>query len=220
MDKDKSIIKFREHNNELLPKWYKWELHLIFNIVTFAIFLTFGFVKIDFNSQFVALKILISMLVWGVIEYAIHRFVLHGKFLNSLPFYKDHSVYHHGYFTHKNMLMNDMHDINRVLLRPLDVFSVLCLNLFICALVSLIIGVELATYFYVSGVLYLFLYEVFHFMTHYYQGKNSFWLSIKSHHTYHHEKEYMKEVNFSVVFPFMDKIFRTNNKLKNELRKL
>lgn len=220
MDKDKAIIKFREHNNELLPKWYKWELHLLFNVTTFIVFLALGFVRIDFSSSFVMLKLIISFLIWGIVEYTIHRFVLHGKYLNSLPFYKDHSVYHHGYFTDKNMLKGSMHDINRVLLRPMDVFAVLCLNLFLCALLSIVIGIENSTYFYFSGVVYLIVYEVFHYRSHSYKGNNNFWIGIKNHHTDHHIKAEMKEVNFAVVFPFMDKIFNTEKNNKNALRKL
>jgi hypothetical protein len=220
LNSNKEIDKFRAHNNELLPKWYKWELHLLFNLVTFALFLSFGFVRIDLNSQVIALKLILSFLLWGIIEYAIHRFVLHGKFLNSLPFYKDHSVYHHGYFTHQDMHMSTMHDLNRVLLRPIDIFAVLGLNLFISALLSFVVGMEWATYIYLSGVVYLFVYELFHFMTHYYKGNGDFWLGIQRHHQSHHEKKLMKEINFSVVFPFMDRIFGTVNKNKNELRKL
>jgi sterol desaturase/sphingolipid hydroxylase (fatty acid hydroxylase superfamily) len=102
-----------------------------------------------------------------------------------------------------------MHDLNRILLRPMDVFAVLCVNLFICALLAIVIGEELATYFYVSGILYLICYEVFHGLTHLYKGNNEFLVSIQDHHRIHHNKTLMGKFNFAVVFPFLDRIFNT-----------
>jgi len=209
-----SITKFREHNNSLLPSWYKWQLHLLFNLCAFLFFLTLGFVRIDYFNLLLPLKILIGLLCWSVLEYAIHRFVLHGSLFSSLPFQKEHSVYHHGYFTDKFMLMKNMNDLNRVFLRPIDIFSILCLNLLFCALMALVIGEQWATYFYISGILYLFLYEAMHMMTHFYDGKNGLLNSIQHHHNLHHRKSLMGKYNFAVVFPFLDKIFKSYQEQK------
>ena len=112
------------------------------------------------------------------------------------------------------MNMTSNHDLNRTLLRPIDIFSVLCLNLFLCTLQSFLIGELAATYFYLGGVFYLALYEIMHGLTHYYQGKNSFLLGIKNHHAIHHQKDIMNDVNFAVVFPFLDNVFKTHKEAK------
>lgn len=209
---DKQVQKFREHNNSLLPRWYKWELHLLLNVSLFALFLGFGLVQIDFTAFLTPLYLISSMILWGIIEYAIHRFILHGDVFNFLHFKKEHTVYHHTYFDEKEMHMDSMHDLNRTLLRPLDIFSVLCLNFFICTLLSGLIGKSLATYFYLGGVFYLALYELLHGMTHYYKGKNAVLSLIKKHHQAHHQKDIMNDVNFAVVFPFIDTIFKTTER--------
>lgn len=211
---DKQVQKFREHNNSLLPRWYKWEMHLLLNLVLFVFFLGFGLVKIDFTAFFTPLWIILSIIGWGIIEYSIHRFILHGNVFNFLYFKKEHTVYHHTYFDEKEMDMSSMHDLNRTLLRPIDIFSVLCLNFFLCMMLSLVTGKLVATYFYLGGVLYLVLYELLHFVTHYYKGNSSFLNSIKKHHRVHHQKATMNDVNFAVVFPFIDTLFKTSKEAK------
>lgn len=208
---DKQVQKFREHNNSLLPKWYKWELHLLLNLMLFIVFFTFGSRQIAWQNIITPAFLIISILFWGIIEYAIHRFILHGSIFSSLHFKKEHTVFHHTYFDEKNMVMNTPHDLNRTLLRPIDVFSVLALNILISGLVSLVIGEKYAAYVYLGGVIYLFLYELMHALTHYYQGENNFLKRIKEHHKTHHMKESMNETNFAVVFPFLDKLFQTSS---------
>lgn len=209
---DKQVQKFREHNNSLLPKWYKWELHFLMNLVLFLFFFAIGVKKIDWYSILTPLYLLAAIFIWGIIEYAIHRFVLHGNVFSFLHFKKEHTVYHHTFFDEKNMNMQSAHDLNRTLLRPIDIFSVLALNFCLSMLLSGVLGVKGAAYIYLGGIIYLFLYECLHALTHYYRGKNTFLNGIKEHHRKHHIKETMNQYNFAVVFPFIDQVFMTFDK--------
>ena len=208
---DKHIQKFREHNDSLLPTWYRWQLHILLNFVLFLFFLYLGIKKVDLLSLYTPLFLALSILAWGVIEYALHRFILHGNVFNFLHFKKEHTVYHHTFFEDHEMNMQSAHDLNRTLLRPLDIFSVLALNWALSIFIAAIVSEGFANYFYLGGVFYLFLYEVMHAMTHTYEGKNKFLLNIKEHHRKHHMKKEMNDINFAVVFPFLDNLFATNN---------
>jgi sterol desaturase/sphingolipid hydroxylase (fatty acid hydroxylase superfamily) len=152
--------------------------------------------------------------VWAIVEYSLHRFVLHGLVFSFLKFKVEHSVFHHGYFNDQNMSVVTPVDTNRVLLFPLDLISVLLINFMLSYLLSIFFGQETALLFCVAGVFYSIAYECLHAICHSNLAEKFPVLeSIAQHHRVHHDPLRMSTVNFAVVLPVIDKWFGTSSKL-------
>lgn len=202
------IQSFRDHNNDRLPFWYDWKLHVLCNLsfILFAALLALLFIQ-----KFSIIIFLGSLVAWGIIEYAIHRFVLHGK-KDDLKLKIEHSGYHHNYFTKNEMNAKKLIDLNRVFLMPLDLFTVIFLALVLSAFL-LPMSESICATFFLAGIIHITAYEVIHGLCHFEFSKNYPKLdSLIHHHVDHHELEKMSATNFSVVYPFIDTWFGTRYK--------
>lgn len=210
--KDMEITKFRELNNEKLPFWYHGYLHVALNGMLLTSLLFLSYQKLPSITLFSAGKILLFLFAWSVIEYLIHRFILHGKTFSRQHFQQQHSVFHHGYFTVKNMNWKELVDINRVLLMPVDIISVLLLNLAAAYGVGIIAGEENGVYFFFTGILYLIIYEITHGLCHTdFADKLPLIGNLVRHHQVHHTTMHKETRNFSVTSPWIDRLFRSKH---------
>lgn len=199
------VYRIRRLNNESLPSWYAWKLHLFVNAFLLSFSLVYSLTQVQsFNLLF----FISSFVVWAVIEYFIHRFVLHGRLFSKLLFYKQHTFFHHGYFTHLFMEVKDGIDVNRVLLFPVDIAAVLLLNALASCFAFMLLGLDGALLFFSAGVTYIIVYEAVHAFCHSGIKTNiTFIDALKDHHSKHHDLKLMSENNFSVVFPVLDTLF-------------
>jgi sterol desaturase/sphingolipid hydroxylase (fatty acid hydroxylase superfamily) len=203
-----AILKFREMNNSRLPRRYDWKYHLLINVilvfvplVTTSLFLT--------SSWFFCTGLITGFFfIWSVIEYGIHRFILHGQSPYFARLNREHTVFHHGYFTNEDMKALLGIDVNRILLFPVDMVAVVVLNALISAFVYFFIGSEVGLLFFIAGNLYIVAYEIIHALCHLPINKSF------THHELHHDKLIMGRKNFGVVFPFLDVLFGTLEKKK------
>src|SRR5688572_16802114 len=119
MNTSSQVTQFRVHNNSLLPGWYRSWIHVILNSTIFGLMILILTKSITFNLTSIGWLVLF-FLCWSLIEYAIHRFILHGQIFSKFHFRKQHTIFHHGYFTHQFMEGEKPVDINRILLFPWD----------------------------------------------------------------------------------------------------
>jgi hypothetical protein len=196
------LLQLRKENNEQLPFWYHPLLHILINSLFFLLFLTFGFMALEKTSLKFSFLISIFILFWGVIEYLVHRFVLHSQKLKNFHFYIGHTHYHHQYFTNKYMNYETPIDLNRILLMPLDLLATLLINLFLSTPLFLI-DREVGCAFFIAGVLHTLLYEIIHGMSHF--GFDNYFTR---NHLAHHDPKKMHG-HFSVVIPLLDHLFKT-----------
>lgn len=204
------ITKFRELNNEKLPFWYHGYLHVALNGIILSLLLCLSFQRLPTINLRTLGKVLLFLFAWSIIEYLIHRFILHGKLFSRQHFQQQHSVFHHGYFTVKNMNWKALIDINRVLLMPIDIVSVLLLNLAAAYVVSFVAGEENGTYFFFTGIMYLIIYEVLHGLCHTESADSMPVIRhLVRHHQIHHTTVHMETRNFSVTSPWIDSLFRS-----------
>lgn len=150
-------------------------------------------------AQYLVLAIyaIIGLLGWSLIEYLVHRFVLHG-----LPPFKAWHAEHHRRPT-------------ALICAPTFVSAGL-ITFFIFIPAWLIIGLWDATAF-TFGVLvgYLF-YTVIHHATHHWRANNAWFKKRKYWHTLHHfsQNKITKQCShFGVITGLWDKVFRSNLKV-------
>ncbi len=204
-----AVQKIREANNRQLKAWYSWQLHVFANIFI-LLAAAVAISKLGPLSISDAAILVPAVVLWSVIEYAIHRFILHGRLFSRLRFHREHSVFHHGYFTDREMSLERPVDVNRILLFTIDLVTVILLDALISFSLSLVIGQKNGLLFFVAGVIYIALYETVHALCHLEFSRGFKVLSpFIRHHEKHHDPKVMARSNFAIVFPFVDSLFLT-----------
>jgi sterol desaturase/sphingolipid hydroxylase (fatty acid hydroxylase superfamily) len=190
-----------------LPSWYRGDLHAAahFAVIGGATLAC----AVPLLASHLAFAALVPLFVpfWSVVEYAIHRWVLHAIVQIWPQLTRDHGV-HHRYFPADDMFLTTHHDVYRVLLRPLDVVAVEILVLLVCGPIWLASpGLCLAA---ATGAnLYFLLYELAHAGSHLESwAKQPWWRRSAVHHRAHHAEEDSQRF-FANVFPWVDRMFGT-----------
>lgn len=201
---------FRRQDNASLPFYYHWFLHVAVNFTAILTLLgTAGLRVWNSENSFSAVLIGCFVPTWALIEYGIHRYLLHGKspFLQRLA--REHSFNHHRYFTQTHMYSDRPIDLSRVFLMPSHLLGLLAVNGGISwILETLRPGIGWS--FFAAGLLYLLAYEVMHGLCHSSLSSRSVWIrKIQEHHRFHHGLRNMAHSNFAIVFPFLDHLFGT-----------
>jgi hypothetical protein len=147
--------------------------------------------------------------MWAVIEYFLHRFVLHQWL--KLKLARHHSVFHHLYFTQNDMHASQGLDTNRILLLPLDLLSLLLATFLGSLILKYAHSPSLAASFALAAVIYITIYECIHGLSHLSKAP-AFLLPWVLHHQVHHNTQRMHAVNFSVVIPWLDSLMGTKEK--------
>jgi sterol desaturase/sphingolipid hydroxylase (fatty acid hydroxylase superfamily) len=213
MESRNRIYDLRDVCNQSLPRWYHWTLHVGMNafVLLFAFLFVWISVPLVFTLGTFAI-FCVSFIAWAVFEYAIHRFVLHGKRFRESRLYREHSVRHHSYFNDRFMTLEKAIDLNRIFLFSVDLAFTLILNACVAWGLSYWIGENAASAVFLSGVLYLFAYEVMHAIAHLHGlSQTRLFARVASHHREHHDPKRMATKNFAVVLPFLDLIFGTRS---------
>ena len=199
------IDQFRRLNNQELPSWYRWHLHLGANAMILIIFMACAF-KVSPACTLTNISLFsCSFLAWSLIEYLIHRFVLHGRIFSSTRLYQQHSINHHSYFNHQFMTLEQPIDLNRVILFTSDLLNLIGLNAALAWAWSLAAGLDAGILFFLAGIAYLVAYEVAHGICHLAGWTDfSFARFFANHHRLHHRTEKTTKKNFSIVIPVWD----------------
>jgi len=204
------VDKIREENRSALPKAYHGSVHILLNVLLLAGALTAVGVALSSPRASDVPLVLGCLVVWSLIEYAAHRWVLHRHRRIHAALYREHSQQHHGYFTDEFMHTESHVDINRVLLRPWDVLLVEIAAAVLAGGVALV-DVRLGLLFFATANLYCVAYEVLHGLYHCAWSENVPGLrAMTRHHRAHHDPTSMGRWNFAVVFPILDSIFGTS----------
>jgi sterol desaturase/sphingolipid hydroxylase (fatty acid hydroxylase superfamily) len=139
--------------------------------------------------------VLLGILIWSLVEYAMHRFVFHyqprsewGKRLHFLL----HGV-HHDY----------PQDASRLVMPP--VISIPLASIFYGLFLLVFGGLAPATF---AGLILGYLgYDMIHYATHHFSMKRGVWLWLKQYHMRHHFKD--DHAGYGVSSPLWDYVFRT-----------
>ena len=142
-----------------------------------------------------AALVALGVLLWSLVEYAMHRWVFHyepgsswGKRLHFLM----HGV-HHDY----------PQDARRLVMPP--IISIPVLLIFYGILLALFGRLAPAV---CAGLLLGYLcYDMIHYATHHFSMKRGVWLWLKQYHMRHHYKD--DHVGYGVSSPLWDFVFRT-----------
>ena len=198
--------KYREAN---IKSWFAKLLNFVtLNIIFFAALGVFFSILSMPIPTWEWLAVPVAFIFANFVEYALHRYPMHHKYKVLGFIYRQHTSQHHLLFTEENMMIGHVEDVTSMIAPWWSCLAFLVAVAPICAL-GLIVSVDFAVLIYITFVLYYWLYEVFHLLSHIWP-----WFSNKfaKHHTAHHNTRKMREYNFNVIFPLFDIIFKTKIK--------
>ena len=165
-------------------------------------------------SPWELLVIPVSLIVANFVEYVIHRWPMHSVIPFLKKMYKTHSGLHHRYFTHEFMNMECDDDFHEVFASPTTVGLFLATVVFpISALCYFVISANVGLIFFATCIAYYGFYEFIHFVQHlpssHFLTKLPFVEGSRTRHRLHHNTRLMREWNFNIGFPLMDRLFGT-----------
>lgn len=188
--------------------YYHWAVHVLVNfsiLVGPLVYLLNRLIK--YNPMHLFILLPVYFFIWSMVEYALHRFVLHGGLLSE-TLTKEHAQIHHHYFNQDEMFVDQPMDLRRVFLLSHHLLLVFLVNLLLSGAVELSTGT--GWIFLSAGLLYLLVYELIHAFTHFSIGAIMPGLEgLRRHHEIHHHLGSMSSFNFAIVFPFLDRWFGT-----------
>lgn len=156
----------------------------------------------------------IAFLVANFVEYVIHRWPLHHKY-KGLEFMLDLHMLHHDYFDETTYQIDRYEDFGMVVFPPivLNMLAAVVAPAF-CAVVWLLLGMNMALLFYATVMGYYLLMQILHVVTHLPEGH---WIAnlpgmryLWVHHKIHHTRNRMIKVNFNFIVPIADVLFGTS----------
>ena len=186
-----------------LPRAYRGEVHCVLHFGAIGGLAAVGAALLAARDP--GALVLVAALVppWGVVEYLIHRFVLHGGWWPALG--RDHGT-HHACFPAGAPFQRTHHDWYRVLQRPQDVLALEVVALVAAALAALA-GPAAALVAATSANLYLLLYEGVHAVAH--SERASSWPLLRPIARCHLRHHVHPGRDYAVVLPAVDRLFGT-----------
>lgn len=201
--------KFRK---ESIPKGYRWQLHILFNILL-PLGLALGFGLNISSPTWPELMVIPMVFLFGTFAvWGIHKYPLHKKGL--MPYtYKKHTVEHHSFFNHERVEIDSNRDLCIVLVNmEISIaFTLIYVPLIYFGL-GRFVSANFRDLFIVGSALYFMLYEAVHTVCH--LSERSIWLKLgplkfmREHHRVHHNPKHMNK-NYNIVYPLADMIFGT-----------
>lgn len=140
------------------------------------------------------LYFLLGLSCWVIVEYLMHRFVLHRQ----------------GDTSHKPHHENPK-DISELFIswKYVAVVSVL-----FCGFWLIFFPASQVLLIYLGVILGYAMYETVHYRVHHCKAKNRMMKYLRKHHLQHHFTK--DECNYSIVFPPIDYMFRTARRTKSQ----
>ena len=211
-------IKLRDdYRKNNIGDRYSGVRHLFVTTTIVTLILLYGILNLQ-NLQANELIILpVTIILGNLTVYLIHRFPMHRK-LNAIYFiFRNHTLIHHYLFDENFMEYNSTKDFKMILLSPLLISIVLSLLILPSHFLFGYLFTDNVGYLLLmAGTLYMGVYEWMHLSFH---TPKDYWVNripgiswMRRHHTIHHQKAIMTKVNFNIVFPFSDLIFKSIRK--------
>jgi sterol desaturase/sphingolipid hydroxylase (fatty acid hydroxylase superfamily) len=188
-----------------LPAGYRGEVHAVLHFGLLGGLTGLGAAALALEADARALAAVVLLVPpWSLLEYVIHRFVLHGRWAPGLA--RDHGI-HHACFPPGALFFRSHLDLYRVLQRPQDVLALEGVASAVAGLVGLAGGAVPALAVATSANLYFLLYEVVHAVAH---SERLSALPLlggvaRSHQAHHGDAQW----NFAVVVPVVDRLLGT-----------
>jgi len=189
--------------------------HILYTLTVCAVGMSMPFV---FGSEISAtewLTIVPTFLLANIVEYGVHRWLMHRHIKYMAFMLKLHMV-HHNYFDEAEYYLRTFQDYKMVVFPPVVLnMLTLFITLPLAYVAFLVAGKNVALLFIATVMLYYLLMQILHVFAH--TAKNH-WIHrvpgidyLRIHHNIHHDHDEMTRCNYNFVIPLSDWLFDTSN---------
>jgi len=210
-----NLFKFRDDFRKLnIGNQYSGIRHLL--ITSFIVLLSVIYSIFHLQNLLMVEMIIIpiAIILGNLSVYLIHRFPMHHKFEVLHFIFRNHTLNHHYLFNENSMEYENTRDFKMILLSPLLMFTILFFFILPNHLLfTYLFSNNVGNLFLMVSTLYMGVYEWMHLSFH---TPKAHWVNripwvywMRHHHTIHHQKTIMCKVNFNIVFPLCDVIFKS-----------
>lgn len=216
---DDKSNKFRQQFREdIIPSFYSGQLHVLFNFSTLLFAFLFPLTQLTNLTSFF-LVLIIILILGNLVVFLIHKFILHQTHPLFKFAYKIHTIYHHQFFTDKNLVYDGPKDFYILFFPTWVVMGHIILMYGLIYQTPLFNNApDIAHLTFSFSNLYFLLYEILHYISHLPENspllKFPFFRIMRKHHLNHHNPKLMNSKNFNIVFPLFDFLFGTFYKAK------
>jgi hypothetical protein len=209
-----SATSFRSELREKVGARYFGWAHFWFTTLSSVAVIAYAATTVKAATTGEWLTIPLTFLFANFVEYIGHRGPMHHKRRGLSAVHQRHTVWHHGFFTHENMCVDDSRDFRWVLFPPVLVgffFGVFAIPTGLA--LQYVTTPNVSSLFVATAVGYFLAYEWLHFAYHQKEGSLAGRIPgiafLRRHHSRHHDPARMNEVNFNISFPVCDYLFGT-----------
>jgi len=210
--------KYREeYRKQDIGNQYSGIRHLLITSSIITLFVIYSILQLE-NLYISEIFIIpITIILGNLTVYLIHRFPMHHKIEALYFIFRNHTPIHHHLFDESSMEYENTRDFKMILLSPILIITVLFFFIIPNHLLfSFLFSNNVGNLFLIVSTLYMGVYEWMHLSFH---TPKAHWVNripwvfrMRRHHTMHHQKTIMNQVNFNIVFPLCDVIFNSIQK--------
>ena len=213
----KQQVLFRNQYREKIDGWYNGYLHIA---VVYAIGITAMWVYIQHINAVVWYEwftIPVTIVLANVFEWFLHKYVMHRRinFFGLRAIYERHTLNHHKFFTDEEIRFRGQEDWRVTVFPPYALVIFIMMSLPGVAVFGYLFGSNVGWLFICSTTGMYLTYEFMHFCCHVDENRfvrhMPFINTLRRHHTSHHNRSLMMEVNMNLTFPIADWLFGTSD---------
>jgi hypothetical protein len=145
----------------------------------------------------------------NVVEYVVHRWLMHVPRGALRRMYKRHTGQHHRFFTDRAMTTDSGRDFAIILFPPfVVVFFLGLIATPVAAVLTWLVGLDAGLLFGIVALSYFLFYEWMHLASHLppdgLLGRLPGVRFVREHHRVHHDPRRMRHYNFNITVPLTD----------------
>jgi hypothetical protein len=154
-------------------------------------------------------------LACNVVEWGIHRFVMHRPVKGFMGIYRRHTLAHHQFFTDVEPTMGDTKDLRIIFFPPYALVTFIGMSMPAALILGYLWSANAGWLLMCTTVGLYLNYEFFHWCCHAKDDRAvrhiPFINTIRRHHIAHHNQAIMMEKNMNLTYPIADWLFGTSD---------
>jgi hypothetical protein len=209
--------RFREEFIAGVPSWYRGEAQVAILLLLPAGTIYYCWIQIA-GATWIEWSMISPILLLGnFIEWAAHRYLLHGRVKGFELAFRRHAGVHHHFFTQHNMLYKGHKELLAQLFPPYAVVGFIVIGIPPALLVGYLWSANVAYIIVTAMAANYLVYEGLHTVSHLDDARHPYLKylplvnTVRRMHRVHHNLRFMQTHNFNLTWPIADVIMGTSD---------
>lgn len=196
-----------------IPRWYVPWVHLVGPSTIGLTLVVFAISRVRAPRPWELAVVPVLLVLFNLLEWALHRGVLHHRVLGLGFAFVRHTPEHHGAFDDGKLAVRDARELKLVLLPAFGVVGMIAGALPPALLLARVFSPNVGALWIATSVWYVLAYEWFHLSYHLpedgFVGRLALVRVLRQHHALHHRAALMQRANFNITVPLWDWVLGT-----------